>query len=529
MLELLDTLGRLALPMLAVPLAVWTLLYPLGRGLLRTAAFDHPDARYYGHLALLAGLPLGIAVAAAIQLTGWHPPQVTVPMLALPAVDATATTSPAPAAPTWTGWHLLGGAVLLWSLAALTLLVQLGLRWRATQTAFQADGVRVPAWLADQVAAGRQQHGIRRAVRVVLTPRDTVPMTLGVRRPVIVLPAALLDDRRALALALTHELTHIARLDCAVHAVEAMIEAVFFWHPVVRRLCRDLPGYRELACDGAVLDRHRRHAKPYASLLLRFASQRPEPTLSALSMADSPMNLKARIQTMMTPVNTSPLHRRFGLVLGLVLFALSGLVVACTDMGNLDDAEEPAAQQTAARADLVAEVDEMPELIGGLASVAEKIQYPEEAKDLNVEGRVIVQFVVTQDGAVEDVQVVKGIGAGCDDEALRVTKTLKFVPAKKDGAPVNTQLTLPITFRLSNETVPRLQVVDLEVTDDRISGRVLTPGGEPLSKANVVLAGTTLGAATHSDGRFVLRASDRTTDVLQVSAPAYEPVSVRLK
>ena len=93
-------------------------------------------------------------------------------------------------------------------------------------------------------------------------------------------------------------------------------------------------------------------------------------------------------------------------------------------------------------------VENMPELIGGLSSIQSKIKYPEIARKAGVEGRVIVQFVVDEQGNVQDPTVVRGIGAGCDEEALRVVKQAKFEPGKQRGKPVKVKMSLPITFRL---------------------------------------------------------------------------------
>ncbi|NNE48456.1 MAG: TonB family protein [Rhodothermales bacterium] len=93
-------------------------------------------------------------------------------------------------------------------------------------------------------------------------------------------------------------------------------------------------------------------------------------------------------------------------------------------------------------------VETMPELIGGLQSVQKMISYPPIAKKAGVEGRVIVQFVVNEQGNVVDPVVVRGIGAGCDDEAIRAVSQAKFKPGKQRGKPVKVKMSLPITFKL---------------------------------------------------------------------------------
>jgi protein TonB len=98
-------------------------------------------------------------------------------------------------------------------------------------------------------------------------------------------------------------------------------------------------------------------------------------------------------------------------------------------------------------------VEEMPTFPGGsdafLTFVAQNIRYPEIAKRAGVEGRVAISFVVSPSGNVSDVQVAKSIGAGCDEEAVRVIKSMpKWNPGKQNGRPVNVQISVPIIFRL---------------------------------------------------------------------------------
>jgi len=93
-------------------------------------------------------------------------------------------------------------------------------------------------------------------------------------------------------------------------------------------------------------------------------------------------------------------------------------------------------------------VEEMPELIGGLAELQQKIRYPEQARIANIEGRVIIQFIVNEKGEVENPRVIRGIGGGCDEEALRVVKEARFKPGRQRGIPVKVQYSLPIVFKL---------------------------------------------------------------------------------
>tara|TARA_B100000287_G_scaffold145606_1_gene137395 strand:+ start:1434 stop:1820 length:387 start_codon:yes stop_codon:yes gene_type:complete len=92
--------------------------------------------------------------------------------------------------------------------------------------------------------------------------------------------------------------------------------------------------------------------------------------------------------------------------------------------------------------------EKMPELIGGMDGLQKKIRYPLQAKSLGVQGVVYVQSIINEKGKIEDPKVVKKLGAGCDEEALRVLKKSKFKPGYDKGKPVKVRFTLPIFFRL---------------------------------------------------------------------------------
>ncbi|MEY4134579.1 MAG: hypothetical protein RL386_929, partial [Bacteroidota bacterium] len=81
------------------------------------------------------------------------------------------------------------------------------------------------------------------------------------------------------------------------------------------------------------------------------------------------------------------------------------------------------------------------------------IHYPAVARENGVEGNVVVQFVVNTDGSATDLKIVRDIGGGCGEEALRVVELMnvlkdKWVPGKQRGRPVRVMFTLPIRFKL---------------------------------------------------------------------------------
>ncbi len=81
--------------------------------------------------------------------------------------------------------------------------------------------------------------------------------------------------------------------------------------------------------------------------------------------------------------------------------------------------------------------------------VSEKIKYPAQARRMGIEGRVFVEFVINKDGSLTDVKAIKGIGAGCDEEAVRIVQSApSWNPGKQRGKAVKQRYTLPIIFKL---------------------------------------------------------------------------------
>lgn len=94
-------------------------------------------------------------------------------------------------------------------------------------------------------------------------------------------------------------------------------------------------------------------------------------------------------------------------------------------------------------------VEEMPEPIGGIEAIQKKIVYPEIAKRAGVEGKVYILAYVDENGNVTKTEVLKGIGAGCDEAAEKAVRETKFKPGKQRGKPVRVKVAVPIIFKLN--------------------------------------------------------------------------------
>lgn len=110
----------------------------------------------------------------------------------------------------------------------------------------------------------------------------------------------------------------------------------------------------------------------------------------------------------------------------------------------------PAEEEEETEPEIFVVVEDPPVMIGGLASIMQHVRYPELARKAGIEGRVTVQFVVDENGDVQDPVVVRGVGAGCDEEALRVVRLAKFEPGKQRGRAVKVRMSTSVNFRLTS-------------------------------------------------------------------------------
>ncbi len=122
-------------------------------------------------------------------------------------------------------------------------------------------------------------------------------------------------------------------------------------------------------------------------------------------------------------------------------------------------------------------VEDMPEPPGGMKAfyeyIGQNLKYPREAHRVSVQGRVFLQFIVDTDGSLTDIKVLKGIGAGCDEEAVKILQNYpeKWKPGKRGDVAVKTRLSLPIVFKLpAQETLSEEPMLVVEEMPEPANG-----------------------------------------------------------
>lgn len=207
--------------------------------------------------------------------------------------------------PSHVAWLLLGA---VWLAGAVFVLVRALVAQRRTLAKARRAPVAPPRALAVL-----RELAPRTRARLVVTDAAVGPHVVGLLRPIIVVPAALLDDPALLRAALLHELAHVRRCDAIGRYIQIVASALMWWFPLVRLVNRRLDLAREAACDAWALETGALPRPAYARLLVQMAGLRA----AAAPALATPHALDARVAAVLGP----PARARIGIVHGLVLAA----------------------------------------------------------------------------------------------------------------------------------------------------------------------------------------------------------------
>ncbi len=181
------------------------------------------------------------------------------------------------------------------------------------------------------------------------------------------------------------------------------------------------------------------------------------------------------------------------------------------------------ADMTVAEGEVFTIVEESAEPVGGMPRlyeyVAANLKYPAEARMKGIEGRVFLEFTVNTDGTISDIHALKGLGGGCDEEAIKVMQgSPNWIPAKQRGMNVRQRMVMPINFSLGSGnpiSVENAQVKNefefvTTINKTTVNGTTYLNGivknldGIPLAGTNIVIEATTTGTVSTQDGTFKL-------------------------
>jgi TonB family protein len=255
----------------------------------------------------------------------------------------------------------------------------------------------------------------------------STPLTCGVMRPLILLPAIARDwDAPRLRAVLLHESAHVRRRDCMAKYIGQGSRAFLWWNPLAWMLVARMNHEQELACDDAVLSAGV-PAETYATVLLDVARHCSSPLVLGCAMGSNKNAgaLHERFQHLFEwrPEAARP-TRRTAIAIPLLLLLMT----------------------TVSFAEKIYKIG--PGIIP--PKVLEKTEpiYTDQARSAKLEGTVALVMVVGVDQRAHDIKVKKSLDPGLDASAVASIKTWRFQPGIKNGKPVPVRANVEVNFRL---------------------------------------------------------------------------------
>ncbi len=340
---------------------------------------------------------------------------------------------------------------------------------------------------------------------------------------------------------LQHEKAHVS----LGHSYDLMFfelfKICFWWLPTTWFINEEIRNIHEYEADAYVLKSF--NADQYSSILISSTLKS-----NGLGLASSFHEglIQKRLKAMKRQTKkVSPI--KLGTL--MALFSILFLVFACTEEPgqSVKSGGQSGLIESKTDGEIYTIVEEWAQYPGGMDAlyefVSNEIGYPKEARISGVEGQIWVQFVVEKDGSLSNVQTVKGIGAGCDEEGERVLQSAaSFIPASQRGKQVRVQMVMPIVFKIDKDRTnpdssPQGIIIvnevqhlhnNLKVEADFVngewSGTIYDEAGGGLPGANIVISGGATGTVSDLDGSFKLKANE--SENIIVSFVGYQSVKL---
>lgn len=291
-------------------------------------------------------------------------------------------------------------------------------------------------------------------VTLYLTHEEIAPFTFG---KAIYIPRSL-SEPKIIDSILLHELEHIQQRHYIDILLGFVLQLAQWWNPFAWSMLQQQRNTLEYLADQGVL-RQGKDRKTYQYHLLECTIGR---TVQLPSLSFSMQNLKQRI-VMMNSNKKS--HKSLAIIYAIAALPIVALLLVGTQMVTIKQAIAAEIKAVATEVapppvneeKILERVENMPEFPGGIKAMmkwlGENINYPEEAAKKNIQGRVIVQFVVETNGTISNIEVIKSMHKLLDAEAMRVVGAMpKWKPGTlQDGKAVRVRYTLPVQFALQGK------------------------------------------------------------------------------
>jgi bla regulator protein BlaR1 len=324
------------------------------------------------------------------------------------------------------------------------------LRWRAVSAAMRESAPLREGREVEALRRLERMGGVQKRIELVVTRASLEPGIFGIAQPVLIWPEGIserLEDANLEAV-LAHEVWHVRRRDNLTAVIHMLVEAIFWFYPVVWWLGARLLEERERACDEEVLelgtDRH-----VYAASILKvceFCVELPLACVSGVTGAD----LKKRMVAIMNENVVRELD--FGRKLLLSTAGLLAIVVPIT-LGLTNATSSRAELQGENTAAKGRQTEHHPtrvskDVMSGLIRKKVPPEYPEKARKEHIQGTVDLQATIGKEGDVENLQVISGhpmlVAA-----SIEAVKLWKYKPYLLNGEPVEVETQVDVIFTLN--------------------------------------------------------------------------------
>jgi TonB family protein len=264
------------------------------------------------------------------------------------------------------------------------------------------------------------------------------PLVWGWFRPVLLFPGAALDwAPHAKRFALLHELAHVQRRDNWTLLLTKLAQTVYWFHPLVWWLSARLSDEQELACDDRVLAAG---VSPpaYAEMLIGLARKHSSVPALACGMIRRESQLRSRVMHILRFPSTAGPARMARLAFVPLVASMLIAAVAFPIVAARDSSQPPTASPLP-----LAAVKRLPKVIYKIEP-----QYTREAARKKIQGMVLLSLTVDTDGIAKDINIIKGIDAGLDRNAVAAVAQWRFEPASQGNVPVPVRAHVEVHFRL---------------------------------------------------------------------------------
>jgi TonB family protein len=452
----------------------------------------------------------------AVVVPGWQPEWATRAIDAWPSLIAMplltgsqgADVIVRPIAVESTAWSIVQWATVCWAVGAVAFLARLGrdvARLVALVRSAAALRDRACLDMCEEIARHLQ---LERIPRVLVSPRALVPITWGIRRPFVLLPASVATwPRERVRVVLTHELAHVARADWIVHVIAQVVCAIYWFHPLFWTAERALGREGEQAADDRALALGL-DASEYAEQLIAIVrTSRPPMSAHApvVGMARA-AHLERRVAALLrSQANRSHVARRTAVATACGAVAMALPLAAITGAGAIDvdirAADIPSALRATSdvgREPMLPAVRRARTTTPALA-VGERVMLPEiaeyttpplysdEARRRSTEGIVTIAVHIDEHGRLTSSRIENGLGWGLDQNALVALRQWRFRAGTRNEVASPMDAEVDIEFDLRSEAVNELIANDMatfvgpDVTPPRVVRRLRVP---PIARAS---------------------------------------------